>query len=81
MSHSSHISNISHSLVYSLSRCVTFGNILFKYGDRPVVLILYNVQRCLSHRLDLSDSIPSSLCSLVCGVPRIAPVIASAVLY
>ena len=58
----------------------TFGNI-FKYGRRPVVLILYSVQRCLNHRRDLSDSSPSSLYSLVCDVPRIAPVIASAALY
>ena len=44
---------------------------LFKYGGRPVVLILCSVQRCLNHRRDLSDSRPSSLCSLVCDVPRI----------
>ena len=56
-------------------------NILFKYGGRPVVLILYSVQRCLNHHHDLSDSSPSSLYSLVCDVPRIAPVIASAALH
>ena len=41
----------------------------------------FSVQRCLNHRLNLSDSSPSSLHSLVCDVPRIAPVIASAALY
>ena len=57
------------------------GNILFKYGDRPVVLILYSVQRCVNHHRDLSNSSPSSLYSLVCDVPRIVPVISSAALY
>ena len=58
-----------------------FGNILFKYGGRPVALFLYSVQRRLNHHLDLSDSSPSSLYNLVCDVSRIAPVIASAALY
>ena len=54
---------------------------LFKYGGRPVVLILYSIQRCLNHCLDLSDSSSISLYSLVCDVPRITPVIASGALY
>ena len=54
---------------------------LFKYGGRPVVLILYSTQRCLNHCLDLSDSSSSSLYSLVCDVLHIAPLIASAALY
>ena len=58
-----------------------FGNKLFKYGGRPAVLILYSIQRCLNHRRDLSDSSPSSLYSLVCDVPCIAPLIASVALY
>ena len=58
-----------------------FGNILFKYGGRPVVLILYSIQRCLNHRLNLSDSSPSWLYSLVCGVPRVAPVMPGTALY
>ena len=45
------------------------------------VLILYSVQRCLNHCLDLSDSSLSSLFILVCDVPRLAPVMASAALY
>ena len=49
---------------------------LFKYGDRPVVLILCSVQRCLNHRLDLSDSSPSLLYSLVRDVSCMAPVMA-----
>ena len=53
---------------------------LFKYGGRPVVLILYSAQRCLNQHLDLSDSSPSSLFSLICDVPLIAPVMASAAL-
>ena len=60
---------------------VTFGNILFRYGGRAVVLILYSVQRCLNHCHELNDSSPSSLYSLDCDVLRIAPVIASATLY
>ena len=51
---------------------------IFKYGGRPVVLILYSVQRYLNH---CGDSSPSSVYSLVCDVPCIAPVIASAALY
>ena len=39
------------------------------------------VQRCLNHRRDLSNSSPSSLYSLVCDVPCIAPLIASVALY
>ena len=54
---------------------------LFKYGGTHVVLILYGVQKCLNHTHDLNDSSPSSLYSLVCDVPRVAPVIASAALY
>ena len=42
------------------------------------VLILYSVERCLNHRLDLSDFSPSSMFILVCDVPRIASVMASA---
>ena len=60
---------------------VTFGNILFRYGGRAVVLIFYSVQRCLNHRHDLNDSSPSSLYSLVCDVLRIAPAIVTAILY
>ena len=45
------------------------------------VLILYSVQRCLNHCLDLSDSSLSLLFILVCDVPRLAPVMASAALY
>ena len=58
-----------------------FSNMLFKYGGRPVVLILYSMLGCLNHCLALSDSSSSSLCSLVCDVPRITPVISSGALY
>ena len=51
------------------------------YGGRPVVLNLYIVQRCLNHRLDLSDSSPSLFYSLVCDVPCMALVMAWAALY
>ena len=60
---------------------VRFGNMLFKYDSRPVVLILYSIQRCLNHHLDLYDSRSCSLYSLVCDVPYIVSVIASAGLY
>ena len=54
---------------------------LFKYGGRNVVLILYGEQKCITNPHDLRDSSPSSLYSLVCDVPPVAPVIASAALY
>ena len=60
---------------------MTFGNILLKFDGRCGTFILYGVERCLNHRHDLSDSSPCSLSSLVCGVPPIAPVMASAALY
>ena len=59
----------------------SFCNILFKYDRRPVVLILYNVQTCLNHSLDVSDSSPSLLYIFVCDVPRIGLAMASAALY
>ena len=44
--------------------------------DNDVLLLM-----SFKHRCDLSDSSPGSLYSLVCDVPHIAPVIASAALY
>ena len=54
---------------------------LFKYDRRPVVIILYSIQTCLNHSLDLSDSSPSLLYIFVCDAPRIGLVMASAALY
>ena len=46
-----------------------------------LLVILYSVQRCINHRLDLGQSSTVSLYSLVCDVPLIAPIMASAALY